>query len=160
MTNNVETAHRFGDLALIQQALQACYEETENFLSIQCQLANKQMTIDLTKPIDTRLEAVSSLNHLMIKQTPLIQQEFGLTKSPSTNVSVETSTVEQLLALKQLLKHTQQTIDLLNNIQRYTKDTLIKKNFDLIGEQLSLSYQRTKAMHDTLLSQSERTIKS
>ncbi|MDO6425566.1 hypothetical protein Q4489_00995 [Thalassotalea sp. 1_MG-2023] len=160
MANNVETAHRFGDLALIQQALQACYEETENFLSVQCQLANKQMTIDLTNPIDIRLEAVSSLNHLMIKQSPLIQQEFGLTKSLSTCTSVDANTAEQLLVLKQLLKHTQQTIDLLNNIQRYTKDTLIKKNFDLISEQLSLSYHRTKAMHDILISQTEGTIKS
>lgn len=156
MTNNVETAHRFGDLALIQQVLQACYEETENFLSIQCQLTNQQMTIDLTSPIDMRLAAISSLNHLMIKQSPLIQQEFGLTKSITPDDSIETNTKEQLNALNKLLKHTQQTIDLLNNIQRYTKDTLIKKNFDLISEQLSLSYQRTKTMHDMLIRQADQ----
>ncbi|WP_286233881.1 hypothetical protein [Thalassotalea sediminis] len=152
MTRYIDTPHQYGDLALVQQAIQTCQEEIEQCLSTQYQLVNTSLSVDFTELLDIRLNALSILNHIMMEQSPKIRQDFkGACSVSADDYKVkDENNAKPAQAITQMLESTKQTIELLNNIRRYTKDTLIKDNLAGISNQLSLSYQQLKQCKQSL----------
>ncbi len=134
--NDIDYQH--GDLALLYEALQVCFDEITRLMVLQQKVNKQRLRHQISAAVDIRLKAIATMNKILLECSADILPKFSFDEKVLRHLACGNNAN----SLTKFIADSAQNMELIKNIKCYIQNSEVKFEFVHIIDALVQSHER------------------